>query len=230
MIPPQSIRVRQKVLYIVTKNLCGKLCLTFLITGIPLLIFIIDLSTFCLKFSFSSSKIPRCFCFDVRLEPLEYYWDLWLEEFEVFYLRIALLGLVYWDLDWRGFSNWKPILRLRKDHCWEHRFFRLYLSIKHFKKYSRVLKRDVSSAKIFALVFSFLEKWGNKWGYKWVKEAVPKLNLGELQLELVSMMKFVHLKQPFEIFQKGSFQKDHKVPQRHSQIYAYIANLNTRLC
>ena len=33
------------------------------------------------------------------------------------------------------------------------------------------------------------------------------------KIELVCMIKFVHLKEPFEIYQIGSFQEDHKVHQ-----------------
>ena len=53
-------RVRKDTLYVVTSDFRGKLYLSYLITDIPLLTFIIALSTCCLKFSFSSSKIARC--------------------------------------------------------------------------------------------------------------------------------------------------------------------------
>ena len=62
------------------------------------------------------------------------------------------------------------------------------------------------------------------------KEVVQKLKLGELRLELVSMMKLFHLKQPREIYQIGSFQEDHKVPQRYPENQAYIEDLDAKHC
>ena len=58
---------------------------------------------------------------------------------------------------------------------------------------------------------------------------VLKLNFGGLPLEQVSKMKFIHLKQPFEIYARGSF-RDHTSPQRHPKTQAYIAKLDTKLC
>ena len=48
------------------------------------------------------------------------------------------------------------------------------------------------------------------------KRSGAKFELWEIQLEVVSIMKYFHLKQPFEICEIGSFQEDHKVTQRHS--------------
>ena len=42
---------------------------------------------------------------------------------------------------------------------------------------------------------------------------IPKLNLRELQLVLVSIMKFIDLKQPFEIYQIVNFKKITKFPR-----------------
>ena len=43
----------------------------------------------------------------------------------------------------------------------------------------------------------------------------PKFELWEIQLEVVSIMKYFRLKKPFEICEIGSFQEDHKVTQYH---------------
>ena len=61
MITSQSIRGLKKALYIISNDFRGKECLSFFITDIPLFIFGITLSICCLKLSFSSCKIPRCF-------------------------------------------------------------------------------------------------------------------------------------------------------------------------
>ena len=62
--------------------------LSFFITKVPLFTCMIVISTCCLKLSFSSSKLPRCFWKEALLT-----W-IWSDEIELtFPLKIILLGL-----------------------------------------------------------------------------------------------------------------------------------------
>ena len=66
------------------------------------------------------------------------------------------------------------------------------------------MNRDVSLAKGFALDFNYLV---SPW-YKPEKEVDPEWNLEEHLLKLNSTMKFVRLKQLFEVYLLNNFQED----------------------
>ena len=99
-----------KALYIVTSDFRGKLYLSFLITDILLLTFIITLSTCCLKFSFSSSKTPRSF------------WYGSLTTWTLFIFMVGLVGSLFLknNTSWAGLleSGLKSLFQL-KTQFWD---------------------------------------------------------------------------------------------------------------
>ena len=56
----------------------------------------------------------------------------------------------------------------------------------------------------------------------------PEWNPREHLLKQVSTMKFIRLKQPFEIFMIDSFQEGYKALQKYPQTWAYKASLHAK--